>query len=90
MHDLCEPGLLFGPREMRLYHNGRLAAHVLGGAGYGREGVRAAEVVGRAGIEKSFDAYLRDPINEGKPLELSLDLTIQHTCLLYTSPSPRD
>ena len=79
VHDLGEPGLLFGPREMRLYPNGRLAAHVLGGAGYGREGVRAAEVVGRAGIEKSFDAYLRDPINEGKPLELSLDLTIQHT-----------
>ena len=39
VHDLGEPGLLFGPREARLYPNGALAAHVLGGASYGREGV---------------------------------------------------
>jgi len=44
VHDIGEPGLLFGPREMRLYPNGRLAAHVLGGASFGREGVHAAEV----------------------------------------------
>jgi cell division protein FtsI (penicillin-binding protein 3) len=43
VHDIGDPGLLFGPREMRLYPNGRLAAHVLGGTGYGREGVQAAE-----------------------------------------------
>ena len=30
VHELGEPGLLFGPREMRLYPNGSLAAHVLG------------------------------------------------------------
>jgi cell division protein FtsI (penicillin-binding protein 3) len=77
VHDLGEPGLLFGPREMRLYPNGRLAAHVLGGAGYGREGVRSAEVVGRAGVEKVFDEYLRDPAKQGAPLQLSLDLTVQ-------------
>ena len=46
VHDLGEPGLMFGPREMRLYPNGSLAAHVLGGAGFGREGVHAAEVIG--------------------------------------------
>ena len=44
VHDLGEPGLLFGPRETRLYPNGMLAAHVLGGASFGREGVHAAEV----------------------------------------------
>ena len=44
MHDLGEPGLLFGPRETRLYPNGAVAAHVLGGASFGREGVHAAEV----------------------------------------------
>ena len=44
--DIGEPGLLFGPREMRLYPNGRIAAHVLGGAGYGQEGVASAEVIG--------------------------------------------
>ncbi|TNF61008.1 MAG: penicillin-binding protein 2 [Rhodobacteraceae bacterium] len=77
VHDIGEPGLMFGPREMRLYPNGRLAAHVLGGAGFGKEGVNAAEVIGIAGVEKQFDTYLRDPANGGRPLELSLDLTIQ-------------
>jgi len=77
VHDIGDPGILFGPREMRLYPNGRLAAHVLGGSGFGREGVSAAEVVGVAGVEKQFDGYLRDPANGDKPLQLSLDLTIQ-------------
>jgi cell division protein FtsI (penicillin-binding protein 3) len=77
VHDIGDPGLLFGPREMRLYPNGRLAAHVLGGAGFGREGVHSAEVVGVAGVEKQFDAWLRDPANGGRPLELSLDLSVQ-------------
>lgn len=77
VHDIGDPGLLFGPREMRLYPNGRLAAHVLGGASFGREGVNAAEVVGVAGVEKVFDTFLRDPAQGGKPLQLSLDLTVQ-------------
>jgi len=77
VHDLGDPGLLFGPREMRLYPNGKLAAHVLGGASFGKEGVSAAEVIGVAGVEKQFDAYLRDPANGADPLQLSLDLTIQ-------------
>jgi cell division protein FtsI (penicillin-binding protein 3) len=61
VHDLGEPGLLFGPREARLYPNGPLAAHVLGGASFGREGVHAAEVIGTAGVERVFDDRLRDP-----------------------------
>ncbi|MDQ2093451.1 peptidoglycan D,D-transpeptidase FtsI family protein [Rhodalgimonas zhirmunskyi] len=77
VHDIGDPGLLFGPREMRLYPNGRLAAHVLGGASFGKEGVDAAEVIGVAGIEKVYDTYLRDPAEGGKPLQLSLDLTVQ-------------
>jgi cell division protein FtsI (penicillin-binding protein 3) len=77
VHDIGDPGLLFGPREMRLYPNGKLAAHVLGGASFGKEGVNAAEVIGVAGVEKYFDSYLRDPARQGAPLELSLDLTIQ-------------
>ena len=77
VHDLGDPGLLFGPREMRLYPNGSIAAHVLGGASFGKEGVTAAEVIGVAGVEKQFDGYLRDPANAGKPLQLSLDLTVQ-------------
>ncbi|VAV95216.1 Cell division protein FtsI [Peptidoglycan synthetase] [hydrothermal vent metagenome] len=77
VHDIGEPGLNFGPREMRLYPNGRLAAHVLGGAGFGREEVYAAEVIGVAGVEKYFDERLRDPARGHEPLQLSLDLSVQ-------------
>lgn len=77
VHDIGDPGLLFGPREMRLYPNGNLAAHVLGGASFGAEGVKSAEVIGTAGIEKALDARLRDPATAGTPLQLSLDLTVQ-------------
>ncbi len=77
VHDIGSPGLLFGPREMRLYPNGPIASHILGGASYGREGVASAEVIGVAGVERQFDGFLRDPANEGEPLELSLDLSVQ-------------
>ncbi len=77
VHDIGDPGLLFGPRDLRLYPNGRLAAHILGGAGFGREGVHAAEIVGVAGIEKSFDETLRDPARGRTPLALSIDLALQ-------------
>lgn len=76
-HDIGDPGLRFGPREMRLYPNGPLASHVLGGASFGREGVSSAEVVGVAGVEKQFEERLRDPHQSGSALELSLDLSIQ-------------
>ena len=61
--EIGDPGLLFAARDMRLYPNGQLAAHVLGGASFGKEGVTAAEVIGVAGVEKYFDDYLRDPAN---------------------------
>ncbi|MDG1803286.1 MAG: penicillin-binding protein 2, partial [Paracoccaceae bacterium] len=79
VHDIGDPGLLFGPREMRLYPNGAVASHILGGASFGCEGVDSAEVIGVAGVEKNFDDFLRDPANEGAPLELSIDLTVQAT-----------
>ncbi|HRO15885.1 MAG TPA: penicillin-binding protein 2 [Paracoccus sp. (in: a-proteobacteria)] len=77
VHDIGEPGLVFGPREMRLYPNGRLASHILGGSTFGQEGVSSAEVLGTAGVEKAFDGWLRDPANAGAPLALSIDLTAQ-------------
>lgn len=79
VHNIGDPGLLFGPREMRLYPNGTLAAHILGGASFGAEGVASAEVIGTAGIEKALDQRLRDPAQAGTPLELSLDMTVQTT-----------
>ncbi len=75
--DLGEPGLKVGPRELRLYPNGAFAAHILGGTRFGVEGVRSAELVGTAGVELEFDDYLRDPANDGQPLQLSVDLTVQ-------------
>jgi len=77
VHDIGEPGLLFGRREMRLYPNGRLAAHVLGGASYGQQGVTAAEIIGTAGVEHMLDARLRDPAQADAPLQLSIDLSVQ-------------
>ena len=79
VHDIGEPGLLFGPRESRLYPNGKLAAHILGGTKFGREGVMSAEIVGQSGIERYSDEYLRDPANGDKPLQLSIDLSVQST-----------
>ena len=77
VHDIGEPGLQFGPREIRLYPNGNLAAHILGGTAFGREGVRSAEVIGTAGVELQFDTFLRDPAEDGAPLELSVDISVQ-------------
>ena len=77
VHEIGDPGLLFGPREMRLYPNGTLAAHVLGGAAFGDESVRSAEVIGTAGVELALDARLRDPAQATTPLILSIDLTVQ-------------
>lgn len=79
VHEIGDPGLLFGPRELRLYPNGTLAAHVLGGASFGAEGVHSAEVIGTAGVEKALDARLRDPSQAGSPLVLSIDLSLQAT-----------
>lgn len=77
VHDIGDPGLLFGPRDMRLYPNGNLASHILGGSSFGAEGVHSAEVIGTAGIERAMDARLRDPARAATPLALSIDLTVQ-------------
>ncbi len=77
VHDIGEPGLLFGPREMRLYPNGSVAAHILGGSRFDKEDVSSADVVGIAGVEGFFDKELRDPARQGAPLQLSIDLTLQ-------------
>lgn len=77
VHDIGEPGLLFGPRRMRLYPNGPVAAHVLGGATFGQQGVTAAEIVGVAGVEHRLEQRLRDPDLADVPVQLSIDLPVQ-------------
>ncbi len=76
VHDLGQPGLYFGPREMRLYPKGQIASHILGGTQFGREGVRSAEIIGSAGVEKYHDAQLRDTLNP-QNVSLTIDLRAQ-------------
>ena len=75
--DLGYPGLKLGSRTMRIYPAGRTAAHIVGNVRAGNEDVRFAELVGAGGVEGYFDERLRDPARIGKPLELSIDLTVQ-------------
>ena len=75
--DLGEPGLRFAPRQMRLYPNGALAAHVLGGVGYEDLDVHDASIRGRAGLELALDPRLSNSDRADEPLRLSIDLSVQ-------------
>ena len=77
VHEIGEPGLMYGPREMRLYPNGRFASHVLGGTRFNNQSSTNADMVGSAGIEATFDSFLSDRSQQGKALQLSLDLSVQ-------------
>ncbi len=61
------PGLYFQQEPDRVYPHGMLAAHVVGFAGMDNRGL--------AGIEQAFEQRLR---GSAQPLELSLDLRVQH------------
>ncbi|QPH53011.1 peptidoglycan D,D-transpeptidase FtsI family protein [Pontivivens ytuae] len=78
VHDLGQPGVYFGPRETRIYPQGQRLGHILGGARFEREGARAAEVAGVAGIEFTYDDRLGDPAQVNTPLRLSIDLRVQN------------
>lgn len=77
VNDLGLPGIRFGSREARIYPAGRIAAHVLGGAKSGVEGVHFAETLGLSGLEKEFEARLSDPALTTEPLRTSIDITVQ-------------
>ena len=77
VHDIGEPGLVFGERFVRFYPNGRLAAHVLGGVRNGKEGLGGVELVGVGGAEGYFDDELRRAARRNWPLALSIDLSVQ-------------
>lgn len=69
VNNLGVPGLFFESDTRRVYPYGGLFAHTLGYVGVDNQGL--------TGIEKHFDAKLQDPVEEEKPLQLSLDLRIQ-------------
>ncbi|MGE0716451.1 MAG: penicillin-binding protein 2, partial [Alphaproteobacteria bacterium] len=61
------PGLEFQRDERRIYPQGRLAAHVVGFSG--------VDHVGLQGVERTLEDRIR---GQRKPVELSLDLRVQH------------
>ncbi|MFO1241693.1 MAG: penicillin-binding protein 2 [Rickettsiales bacterium] len=67
------PGLYFQDEHARVYPQGKLLAHVLGFVGVDNQGL--------AGIEKYFDRDLNVAEPTGDPLQLSIDLRLQH--LIY-------
>jgi cell division protein FtsI (penicillin-binding protein 3) len=64
------PGLYFHNEQRRIYPQGSLAVHVVGYTDIDGKGI--------SGIEQHFDEQLRDPTRTGDPLELSIDLRVQH------------
>ena len=64
------PGLGFQQEQRRIYPHGRLTSHVLGYTDVDNNGI--------AGIENYFDAELKRRAASGKPIELALDLRVQH------------
>ncbi len=64
------PGLSFQSEERRVYPHGALFAHVLGFTDVDNRGL--------SGVEKYFDDLLRDPGRDGRPLQLSVDVRVQH------------
>ena len=70
-------GVYTGEREARVYPNGRLASHILGGASFGEEHVYKAEIIGVAGVEKYFNELLNQNDLKRTNLTLSIDVGAQ-------------
>lgn len=64
------PGIAFQREQRRVYPQGQLAAHVLGYADLDNRGI--------AGVESFFDGRLREARGDQGPLQLSLDVRVQH------------
>lgn len=69
VNSLGIPGVYFLPEEKRVYPHGNMFAHALGYVGQDNKGL--------AGLERTFDARLRDPQDNRQPLTLALDVRLQ-------------
>ena len=67
---LGEKGIIFEPFQSRIYTHANLYSHVLGQVDYDNYGI--------SGVEKYFDAKLKDKKLLNSPLQLTLDTNIQH------------
>lgn len=73
INSLGEPGLYFRQEERRAYPHGNLVSHILGYTGIDNYGL--------AGLEKEMDKRITEFGEQGKDLQLSLDIRVQS--LLY-------
>ncbi|WP_341898244.1 penicillin-binding protein 2, partial [Ferrovibrio terrae] len=64
------PGLYFHNEQRRVYPQGPMGVHVVGYTDIDGKGI--------SGVEQHFDEQLRDPTRTGDPLELSIDVRVQH------------
>lgn len=64
------PGLYFHNEQRRVYPQGAMGVHVVGYTDIDGKGI--------SGVEQHFDEQLRDPTRTGDPLELSIDVRVQH------------
>ena len=67
---LGEKGILFEPFQSRIYTHANLFSHIVGQVDYDNYGI--------SGVEKYFDRELKDKSLISQPLELTLDINIQH------------
>ncbi len=65
-----EKGIIFEPFESRIYTHANLFSHIIGQVDYDNYGI--------SGIEKYFDKELKNKNLSNEPLQLSLDVNIQH------------
>lgn len=70
VHDLGLPGVGFRQERKRVYPNGRAAAHVVGFVDI--------DNMGLGGIERAIDTTLAGDVANGEPVQLSIDLRVQH------------
>ena len=68
--NLGEKAIIFEPFQSRIYTHGNLFSHIIGQVDYDNYGI--------SGVEKYFDKELKDKNFSSKPLQLTLDTTIQH------------
>lgn len=67
---LGQPGLNFQPEESRIYPQGSLFSHVLGYVNVDNRGI--------AGVEKSLDNIMAGEDRGDEPVQLALDIRVQH------------
>ncbi|HYY85363.1 MAG TPA: penicillin-binding transpeptidase domain-containing protein, partial [Beijerinckiaceae bacterium] len=79
VHRLGIPGVGFLPEHKRVYPNGLAAAHVLGFANIDNVGIAGIEkYIDGQGLQDLAGAGMRITSEDLKPVQLSIDLRVQH------------